>query len=197
MTSGCYILTNSITHKRYVGQSVRIEKRLRDHREARTNNLIHKSVKKHGFGAFEVKVWECPVEDLDELEEFLIAELDTVVPNGYNVTPGGSVGLRGFKHSPETRKRESESRKGKKHSDTTRAKMSAAHKRNYCPERYRKIGVMLAGIPRSKEVKDKISKAKMGHIVSHETRLKRSAQLKGKPWSDARREAQENKRVKL
>lgn len=56
---------------------------------------IHKAIREHGRDAFEVtKLCDCRLEDMDKLEQFYIKELNTLHPNGYNMTEGGSVGSK-------------------------------------------------------------------------------------------------------
>ena len=126
MTTGCYILQNKMTGKRYVGQSSRIENRLKDHAIASSNNVIHKAIRSYGFSTFGVKIWECEKEYLDELEEFLISELDSVIPNGYNVSTGG-YSLRGIPRTEAHCKKISEAHKGKVIRPETREKLRLAN----------------------------------------------------------------------
>ena len=88
--------------------------------------------------------------------------------------------------SEETRKKQSESNKGKTRSEESRKKMSESQKGRIVSEETRK---KLRGIPRSQEVKDKISEAKKGEnhylygkSLSEETKTKISKAQKGKKW---------------
>lgn len=74
----------------------------------------------------------CPEEDLDLHEEFFIAELDTIHPNGYNIRAGGATG---GKHCESSRQKMRDSKMGSKNhnfgkprSNTTRKKISDAKK---------------------------------------------------------------------
>ena len=87
---GIYKITNKSTGRAYIGQSVNIANRWRQHRQ--TNELyIDRSIQKYGVNAF---IWEiieeCSVEQLDERESYWINTLNTFVPNGYNIKDGGS-----------------------------------------------------------------------------------------------------------
>ena len=54
---------------------------------------IHKAIREHDRDAFEVtKICDCRLEDMDKLEQFYIKEFNTLHPNGYNMTEGGSTG---------------------------------------------------------------------------------------------------------
>ena len=126
MTIGCYILTNSTNNKMYVGQSKHIEKRLIEHKYSYTNNLIHKAIKKYGFNSFKASIWECLYADIDELEEFLIAELSSQIPNGYNISSGG-YSLKGIPRTQEHNAKIGTSNKGKVRSEETKEKLRQAN----------------------------------------------------------------------
>ncbi len=85
-----------INHKIYVGQTTRnAEKRIREHRRARTN--LGADIRKYGWKNF---VWivleECETrEHLDATEKYWIAKFDCKEPKGYNRTDGGE-GLSGL-----------------------------------------------------------------------------------------------------
>lgn len=124
-----YILINLKNNKQYVGQTVSLKERLRSHIwESKQNNIklpIHRAIKKYDIENFKIVSFPCPEEDLNWAETFLIKELNTKKPNGYNLTDGGE----GLKNP-------------------------------------------------SVETKQKISKSKMGHIVSPETKKEISKSLK-------------------
>lgn len=198
MTIGCYILTNKTTHKRYVGQSACIEQRLGDHRASRTKSLIHKSVRKHGFDNFSIRIWECPEYDLDELEEFLISELCTKNPDGYNLTEGGG-GTRGAIKTPELRARLSKANLGKapankgvsptEEQKAKRAATIAANPRKLKPKRIRLTQ------EQQKQYQAYITKGanhpQFGKPKSEETREKiRQTLIGNTPWNKGKKNAQ-------
>jgi group I intron endonuclease len=127
MTTGCYILTNNVNGKRYVGQSCNIEKRMKDHARSPSDNIIHKAIRKYGFSAFSQVIWECDNDSTDELEEFLISDLGTLNPVGYNLSTGG-FSLRGLQRTPEWKDAISRGNKGKVRSEEAKAKLSAINK---------------------------------------------------------------------
>ncbi len=106
-----YIITNIITQKQYVGQSLShrknhnryipfgFEGRFRDHTsEALCNTkrkqcwYLNNAIRKHGKDSFEVRLLEtCPVNEMDIREQKYIAEYNTLYPNGYNLTKGGKT----------------------------------------------------------------------------------------------------------
>lgn len=57
------------------------------------------------------------------------------------------------------------------------------------PEVRARISKRMTGMHRQHEHCVNIAKAKIGHTVSHETRVKIANKLKGQPWSQARRNA--------
>lgn len=61
--------------------------------------ILNNAIIKYGVENFEIiKICDCRVEDMDNLEKKYIVEFNTLSPNGYNLTAGGKNG----KHSEET-----------------------------------------------------------------------------------------------
>lgn len=84
MSTGIYKITNKINNKSYIGQSVHIEIRWREH--IRKGNLIHKAIKKYGVNNFTFEILEeCKINELNEKEEYYIKKYNTIIPNGYNI----------------------------------------------------------------------------------------------------------------
>jgi group I intron endonuclease len=81
---GIYKVT-SPTNKVYIGQSVDIEKRWKDHKNCYEGYLLQNSLKKHGFEnhTFEI-LEECSAELLNERERFYQDFYDVLGPNGLN-----------------------------------------------------------------------------------------------------------------
>ena len=174
-----YLRTNKINGKQYVGQAVNIRKR-----ENQWNSIGHyagKAIdaarKKYGIDAFDFKILiECEDEELNKWERYYIEKLNTKVPYGYNMTDGGD-GKSGCIPSQETRKKLSESHKGKqiwckgKH-------LSEEHKK--------KIADGNRGKKHSEKSKRKMSESRKGEKnhnfgkhPSEETRKKLSESRKG------------------
>ena len=104
---GCiYRLTNLVTGKKYIGKTVRFQKRMIAHKCTikRSKTYLSSSIKKHGWDKFkkEIIIDDVPEEDLDNLEMSYIAVENTMTPHGYNLTKGGE-GTSGYKHTKETR----------------------------------------------------------------------------------------------
>lgn len=114
-----YLASNRVTGKAYVGKTKRtLEQRWREHRQAARSGgglLLSRALRKHGPEAFLVSMLEeCADEvELDQRERWWIAKLGAHGSRGYNLTDGGE-GVRGLVHSPETRARMSEARRGDK-----------------------------------------------------------------------------------
>lgn len=102
MSCGIYKIVNTQNGKTYVGQSVDILKRWQSHKweseEPKDRSykcIIHDAFRKYGIDKFEFSILEeCSVEMLDEREKHWISELNTLVPNGYNILGGGQKNKR-------------------------------------------------------------------------------------------------------
>lgn len=99
MTIGIYKITNNISGKSYIGQSVHIEQRISEHKSESAstdtnrkayNSVIHKAIRKYGWSNFSYSIIEeCLISELDDKERFWIKEYNTLIPNGYNILVGG------------------------------------------------------------------------------------------------------------
>ena len=86
---GIYKITNKLNGKVYIGQSINIEKRWRQHINDPGYN-IHNAIKKYGKENFSFEVLlECSVDMLDVWETDMINLYDCVAPKGYNIVPNG------------------------------------------------------------------------------------------------------------
>jgi len=90
---------------------------------------------------------------------------------GYNITAGGEVGCKGYKHPNEVKQRMSQSRKGKK---------LVRRKANYKPWNY--------GKAMSQTQKDKLREKRLGTKHSDETKQKISNSCKGRQFSKEHRQ---------
>lgn len=94
---GVYKITNNVTGKSYIGQSVNIEKRVKEHfwkafytSDRSYECVVHQAIRKYGKNQFSWEVLEeCSQEQLDERERYYIASMNTLCPNGYNRAIGG------------------------------------------------------------------------------------------------------------
>ena len=86
------MFTNRCNGKSYIGQSVDIERRYREHRFRKENTIFHSDLDYYGFHNFDFRVLEeCRVSDLNDREIFYIKEYRTLTPHGYNATQGGTL----------------------------------------------------------------------------------------------------------
>ena len=107
--TGIYTITCLKNNKVYVGQSINIKRRFFVHRSQLKNNhhrnsYLQKAWNKYGEENFVFEVKEtCSKEELDEREIFWIKVLESDKRDkGYNLTNGGD-GVRGYKHTKETK----------------------------------------------------------------------------------------------
>lgn len=87
---GIYKITNKINGKSYIGQSIDIKRRWREHRnsEGLNTNPLYLDFKKYGIKNFNFEILEiCNVDELDDKEILWIDRFNTY-NNGYNLTKG-------------------------------------------------------------------------------------------------------------
>ena len=90
MTCGIYLITHIASGRGYVGQSVDIESRFRDHLAGRGSVKLSRALKKYGPEAFEFRVlFVCDREELNRREAEFIQQLNTLHPYGFNLIGGG------------------------------------------------------------------------------------------------------------
>jgi group I intron endonuclease len=123
--AGIYIIKNNVNGKCYIGQSVKLRSRLKDHmRNAKNGKLdlpIYRAINKYGFHNFTVDILESFIPDpnvsnleliqiLDKLEIEYIEKYNAYT-EGYNCTKGGDFGVLGLKMTEEQKKKVSENSK--------------------------------------------------------------------------------------
>lgn len=95
-----YCITNLINGKEYVGQTkYDSQYRFKQHCEKSVNvnskfqcYALYNAIRKYGRESFMViTLFQGPLEELDNNEIEAIDALNTLYPNGYNMTPGGHV----------------------------------------------------------------------------------------------------------
>lgn len=145
-----YKITNKISGKAYIGQTVQpLDRRWSKHCSlASSCHALNNAIKKYGKNNFTVETLYIAknIEELSKKESYYIEYFNTVSPNGYNLTSGGEIPvfseecrkkmgeaksgpnhpLWNKKHSEDTKKKMSEAKIGKKHSDSSKIKMSEA-----------------------------------------------------------------------
>ena len=105
-----YTITNKINMKQYVGITRNMLKRWGEHKLPYNNKTsMGKAIQKYGHQNFEMVQIASSTswENAQLVERALIKQLNTRVPNGYNLTDGGD-GTLGFKHTAEECQRRSE-----------------------------------------------------------------------------------------
>jgi len=186
-----YIITDKINQKQYIG----------DHSTNNLNDnyfgsglLIKKSIKKYGKQNFEIKILEYfkTKQDAFNAQEKWILKYNTLLPNGYNISPKGGLGVVEC-HSEETIKKlkkpksketkeriskslngKSSKRKGKKHSQESKNKMSISHKGLQANEKH-----PMYGKHHTEETKEKIRNRKIGKKLSETHKIHLSESHKG------------------
>lgn len=113
-----YVIVNNITHKKYVGQAnthrlnhmkyrpFGYKKRFKDHVSEALNNtkkkqcsLLNNSIRKYGCNVFTVELLtRCLPAEANDKEKEYIRDLDTLAPNGYNLSVGGGKGCLLYGH---------------------------------------------------------------------------------------------------
>ena len=154
MTGLIYMYT-APNGKRYVGQTIRLEKRKSQHETQSLNPncasyecAFHRAIRKYGIDNFKFEILEIniPRECLDEREIYWINKMKSFGSGGYNMTMGGN-GNQGRIWSEDQRKHMSQIKKGqgigKTISEEQKQKISKANKGK--------------SHPRTEETKKKIS----------------------------------------
>ena len=191
-----YKYTNQINGKAYIGKTYRdAETRRKEHLSGRGNQPLAGAFKKYGKANFTYEILHDGIipEILDSFEIQAIAEHNTVVPNGYNLTHGGEGGAP----SEETKRKMSATKKGKTFSEEHRRKISEAQiGKSVSEETRRKMSENNAA--KRPEVRRKISEANKRRVHkphSEETKRKMSEAHKGRPaWNKGKPVSEETRR---
>ena len=105
-----YKITNDINGKIYVGQTIgTLQNRWRGHLSKAKNGCsfaLHNAIRKYGSEHFHPEVIDiaCSHDELDKKEAYWISELNSKIPNGYNIREGGQTS----RFSPETLRKKHE-----------------------------------------------------------------------------------------
>ena len=83
---GIYKITNLINNKVYIGRSIHIEQRWKEHCRPSAHSIIGTAIKAYGQDNFNFEVIEeCSPWDLEAKEKRWIEFYNCFIPNGYNV----------------------------------------------------------------------------------------------------------------
>ena len=92
MIKAIYKITNCINGKIYIGQTIHPDRRWIEHKQKARHGQdkfpIHLAIAKYGEKNFTFEILEW-TEDFNNEERRLIQELNTLSPNGYNISEGG------------------------------------------------------------------------------------------------------------
>lgn len=189
---GIYKIKNIINGSLYIGSSVNLKKRFKDHLRLLKQNKHHSikmqnSWNKYGEDNFVFEILEyCKKDELLVKEQFF---LDTYKPN-LNICKVAGNKL-GVKMSDKQKKILSEINKGKKLSDETKQKISLGNigkSKNKgvlkSDETKQKISMSCSGKTFSEETKIKLSNKRKLRVITEETKLKISKSHNGKIISE-------------
>lgn len=95
-----YCFTNKINNKQYIGQSINNDNgRYHNHIYSATHETacdyespLHRAMRKYGLENFSYEILSNNIDNIDllnQLEIYYIQSRNTLVPNGYNIEPGG------------------------------------------------------------------------------------------------------------
>lgn len=91
-----YVITNKVNNKQYIGKTIQsIKERFQEHKyrsKYGTHNHLplYAAIAKYTIDNFVIEQKEeVDISQLDDRESFWIKELNTLAPNGYNLTLGG------------------------------------------------------------------------------------------------------------
>lgn len=130
MTSAIYKIENTSTGDCYIGASVRIERRWKDHRCAlrrgsHYNWKLQEAWNKYGEEKFVFSVLrECPADLCSSLE---LEYIDALNP-GYNLCRHTAHAMVGISRSAETKRKIAKAITGKVHTEETKAHLSRIRK---------------------------------------------------------------------
>lgn len=159
----------------YIGITCQgIEKRWANGNGYRGNPKLHNTIKKYGNEGFnkEILFRNLSFEEASEKEIELIALLDSTNPlKGYNISIGGTAPMYNRKHSEESKKIFSITRRGKNNAFYGKKHTEKTKEKNAQENRGKKL---------SKEHKQKISQGRKGKLSGSKNPMYQNHQFSGK-----------------
>ena len=191
---GIYEIVNTVNGKSYIGSSVTIRHRIRDHfcnlrKNKHRNSHLQNAFNKYGEIAFSFRaILFCDAENLLIYEQ---ACIDGMNPK-YNKARKAEAPMQGRRHTEATRKKMSEVAAGRVFSEETRKKMSEAKAgkpngrsgRHHTEETKRKLRAANSGE----------NSCRFGVSLSEETKRKMSESAKGNQNMLGKHHSEESKR---
>ena len=126
----------------YVGKSINFKRRYIRHlknAENKINRYLYDAMNYYGYDSFKLilleDLGEITKNEINEKERFWIKKLNTIIPNGYNMTEGGDGGNTidnwPLEKKQELWKKQAESRKGMILTDDHKQKIGKANKKSW------------------------------------------------------------------
>lgn len=164
---GVYAITNIVNNKKYIGQSVDVYVRWRNHKSALKNNRhnnehLQSAWNKYGAENFIFEILAiCDDSEIDDVEQYYISLFNCMNNEcGYNRESGGHSNRS---VSEESRKKMSDKRTGTKLTDEHKQKIGLSSKGHTLSDCSRdKIRDALTGIKRSDETRKRVSNSRKG-----------------------------------
>lgn len=168
-----YEVKNTMDNTIYIGKTNNIKRRWRTHRNNSENILLNRAIKKYGYEHFSFRVIKSfySEEECYNQEKILIEQLRNSGENLYNIAEGGKGIFSGTNHYLY----------GKHHSDESKRKMSESHKGKILTQEHKnKISQSCKGNFHTEEIKNKISNSKIGKKLTQEHKNKIGISSKGR-----------------
>lgn len=164
-----YLTTNKINGKQYVGSH---NGEINDGYLG-SGLLILKAIRKYGKENFKIELLEeCYPDNNQILEESYIEKYNTLIPNGYNISPTGGHGLKQSKLNETTKQKIKSKQKGKKKISYFIEKYGNKEgKKKYKESEEKRIN-KIKGFKHTKESLEKIRKSSKGRLCSEERKRK-------------------------
>ncbi len=184
-----YLTTNLINGKQYVGSHKTLNE---NDGYLGSGKILTKAISKYGKFNFKreiIKECNC-ITEAQLLEEKYINEYNTLLPNGYNLSPVGGCGIprkSWGKHTQETKDKIKKSTKEAYKNPELREKISKSisgekngfYGKSHSEETIEKMRILKLGKIHSEETKEKMSKSRIGKKFSESHKEKMSISKKG------------------